>query len=384
MDNQWIIKWTEDLDQILNELPKKHKNLFFHKRKREFTKEIKELKNNIRNYDSYIIINTIAKVIAGFKDAHTMLIIPSSHFIPFEFYFFDDGIYIINTTNELKKYINSKIIEISGISIDEIITELSNIISYENNYFLKSQLPKYLSSADVLFGLEILDSISKVDITLSDINGEIFNISVDTCLKNNLQFDNYSNTQLPLYRRNLDKFYWSDFIDEYNTLYVNYNYCKDMPDIMVKDFCIHLIEFIKNNIVHKLIIDLRNNTGGNSSLFEPFIRELINIDSLNKGKLFVILGRDTFSSALLNAYSLKNKTNAIFIGEGTGGKPNCYGEVQYFELNNSKLKIRYSTQYYKLIKDNNQMSLIPDVVFDVKFKDYIENKDPCMDYILGL
>ncbi|MEI6101032.1 MAG: S41 family peptidase, partial [Eubacteriales bacterium] len=116
---------------------------------------------------------------------------------------------------------------------------------------------------------------------------------------------------------------------------------------------------------------------------DPFIDWLGNYVKTGKAKVFVIIGRDTFSSALLNAFSLKNKTGAILIGEPTGGKPNCFGEVQYFRLKNSGLLVRYSTQYYKCIKDDKMLSLFPDAECPLAFADFILNKDPCMDYIIN-
>jgi C-terminal processing protease CtpA/Prc len=140
---------------------------------------------------------------------------------------------------------------------------------------------------------------------------------------------------------------------------------------------------VEGAAVECLIIDLRNNLGGNSTLLEPFIAKLEKCEKINKvGALYVIIGRDTFSSALLNAYAIKNKTRAVLVGEPSGGKPNCYGEVESFKLDNSKVKICYSSKYYKLIKSDSVLSLFPDVEKLVTFKDYIEKRDPCLEYIL--
>ena len=98
-------------------------------------------------------------------------------------------------------------------------------------------------------------------------------------------------------------------------------------------------------------------------------------------KIFVIVGRDTFSSALLNVYQLKFKTKAIFIGEATGGKPDCYGEVNYFKLRESGLSVRYSTRYYYLIEEYLQDSFYPEISCSVSIRDYLENRDPCMEWI---
>ena len=109
-----------------------------------------------------------------------------------------------------------------------------------------------------------------------------------------------------------------------------------------------------------------------------------NKDANKRNKLFVIVGRDTFSPALLNVYILKNKTNAIFIGEPTGGKPNCFGEVKYLELKKSGLYVRYSTKYYHLIENDEELSFVPDILSKVSFNDYINGVDRATDKVLQI
>ncbi|NTV91366.1 MAG: peptidase S41 [Clostridiales bacterium] len=382
MKNQWIAKWTEDIEQLRVELPKRHKNLFFQQEKSEFEGALQKLISNVEVFDYNSVVIQIARIVAAFGDAHTTLVIPSSRFIPVRFYWFSEGIYIVDTPPEHKGLLNCRLTRLGGIMADEAIERLTGIISHENDSFLKSQLPKYLSSAEVLSGLGMIKDLEKIELEVEDAEGNISGITVETCNKPEYQ-KVLQNDDLPLFRKNGNKHFWSFFIEEYNTLYINYNCCKDMQDMTVEMFCNELACIIKQEKVQKVVIDIRNNLGGDSTLFEPFIEEIAKCEKLNKaGGIFVVLGRDTFSSALLNAYSLKNRTAAIFVGEGTGGKPNCYGEVKYFRLNNSKLAIRYSTEYYKLINDDRLVSFFPEKVFEVTFSDYRNNVDPCMEYIL--
>jgi hypothetical protein len=389
MKNSRINKWIEDIEQFKSELPKRHKNLFFKQNKNKFHSQIEDLKQNLENYDNYTIIVSMAQIVASIRDAHTTLIIPAASFLPLEFYWFEEGIYIIATSNKNKNLLNCKVTHIDGIPIDDIIQGFEGIISHENNSFFKAYFPKYLPVVEVLYGLEIIDEFTQVKLRVEGLNGESFEETIDNYQNNEFQreiinVDDDSKYFIPLYRKNSDKNFWSYFIKSHNTLYFKYNKCKDMEDISVKTFCINLMEFINNRDVKKLVIDLRNNLGGDSTLLEPFIMELSKCEKLNKKDgIFVILGRDTFSSALLNAYVLKNETMAVFIGEATGGKPNCYGEVRYFTLKNSRIGIRYSTKYYKLIEDDEQQSFFPEINFEITFKDYLANKDACLEYILN-
>jgi hypothetical protein len=52
-----------------------------------------------------------------------------------------------------------------------------------------------------------------------------------------------------------------------------------------------------------------------------------------------------FTSGLLNAIDLRQKTNATFVGEATGGKPNHFGEVGNFRLPNSRLQVNYAKRF---------------------------------------
>ena len=239
----------------------------------------------------------------------------------------------------------------------------------------------------MLYGLEIVDETSQVELDLRGVSGDTFRAVVPTVsIKefNGISADaGEDSMDLPLYRRNADRKYWSYLIEENKILYFNYNSCREMDDITLADFTEGIIGIIEGAAVECLIIDMRNNLGGNSTLLEPFIEKLGKCGKINKdGALYVIIGKDTFSSALLNAYAIKNKTEAVLVGEPSGGKPNCYGEVESFRLDNSRVKICYSSKYYKLIKNDRVMSLFPNIEMLVTFSNYVEKRDPCVEYIL--
>ncbi len=385
MDENWKIKWLEDIEQIKNELPKCHKNLYFQNSEVKFFKDIEVLENIISKLNHFNVICEIGKIIARFGDAHTTLMLPGKWFLPFEFYWFEEGIYIIGAIEKYKAMLNKKVTHINGIPIEKVIRSLESIISHENEQFVKSQLPKYLKVAEVLFGLGLITDLQVVEI---QIDNRKFSIETIENMKKEQLYpaivESLGTYNLPLYRQKKDKNYWWDYLNNDKTIYINYNCCKDMSSQIVAEFDNELRTFIDNNDVADIVIDLRNNLGGDSTLFESFIKWLkIWVKGAFKRQVFTIIGRDTFSSALLNAYSLKNDVGAAILGEGSGGKPNCYGEVRYFELENSKLKIRYSTKYYKIIEDDEQLSLYPGISFKVSFKDYIECKDPVLEYILS-
>ncbi|MBT3319417.1 MAG: hypothetical protein HN948_01385 [Clostridia bacterium] len=379
------IDWASDLEQLKSQLPALHKKTFSSQEKASFSAQIDKLILRLNSLDTYHIATQIARIVATIGDAHTTAVLPRHSRLPLECYWFKEGIYITLTVPELAHLRQKRIVAIEGIPIDEIVDRLSQVISFENQSFLMSALPAYLVCADILFGIGVLSGSRNAKLTLESTDKQQQVVGICTTLYEGFQPSAMTAAMnavvLPLYRRNRDKHYWSELNGE--SLYFNYNRCADMDEISVSDFTAKLIADIKANPrISKLVIDLRNNGGGNSELLRGFLEWLTTFYRLNvQGSLFVIVGRDTFSSALLNTFFLAQHTQATFVGEPTGGKPNSFGEVKYLSLGSSGMLIRYSTNYYELIDDDKQSSFIPDILFDVNFRDFAAGIDPCVDWI---
>ena len=72
---------------------------------------------------------------------------------------------------------------------------------------------------------------------------------------------------------------------------------------------------------------MRYNGGGDTFVNRPLIEGIIRSDKLQQpGKLFVIIGRGTFSAAQNTTSELERRTKAILVGEPTGSNPNFIGE----------------------------------------------------------
>lgn len=164
-------------------------------------------------------------------------------------------------------------------------------------------------------------------------------------------------------------------------LYFQYNQCSEDKDKPVKVLTREIMDIMNSRDVDKFVLDLRNNRGGNSLVIEPLLKTLAQSEKVNKkGHLFVVIGRATFSSAILNALQLRNQTEAIFIGEPTSGRPNHYGEVRSFTLPNSGLIVSYSTKYFRFSEDDSD-SITPDILVEPSFADFVSNTDAVLEKI---
>ena len=150
-----------------------------------------------------------------------------------------------------------------------------------------------------------------------------------------------------------------------------------------EEFESRVFETLNREPVEKLLVDIRFNTGGSSPQGTSFVEKLA--PYLNKHpetKLYVVLGRNTFSSAIINAMDFKRLTEAVFLGESTSGKPNHFGEVKSLQLPTSGIVVNYSTKYFTRTKEDLK-TLEPDVWLEPTFRDYIRGIDPVYEWVLS-
>jgi C-terminal processing protease CtpA/Prc len=120
--------------------------------------------------------------------------------------------------------------------------------------------------------------------------------------------------------------------------------------------------------VKNVVIDLRNNGGGNSELIRPMLEGLSRRPQWKK-HIYVLIGPKTFSSGVMNAIELKEKLGAILLGEPTGGKPNSYGEIEPLKLPNSGITVYYTSKYFRSSKGMDGDALFPDVSVPLTMND---------------
>ncbi|WP_125152011.1 S41 family peptidase [Clostridium rectalis] len=378
--------WIKDIEYLGKQLPKKHKNLFFNLSEESFNEKIENLKNKIENLKDEEIKTEIYKIVASVGDGHTFVYEKFNKLYPLSLYSFKEGIYTESTIEEYKQIIGCKLIKINDLDIESIKDKISKVISHENEAQIKNELPQFIIAPDILYGLKIIDNKEKTKFTFLNSQNKIINIEVKPIKINEnsrkLFINPYKEGNIPMYLEKGDKNYWYKYLKDENTLYFKYNSCMEMEDKSFKVFSKELIEALDKHNPEKFIIDLRDNGGGNSSILDKFIDEIKNHKINKENKLFVIVGRRTFSSAILNSIDLRNKTEAIFVGEPTGGKPNHYGEVKSFKLPNMGMEISYSTKYFKSSKEDTP-SFMPDRLIEPSINDFINSKDSVLQYILN-
>ena len=111
-----------------------------------------------------------------------------------------------------------------------------------------------------------------------------------------------------------DKYYDYEYLPDSKSFYFEYNVCADMENRKFADFNKEMFGAIEKNHIDKIIIDLRNNSGGNSEILNPFTKSLKSYVQKNaKVKVYTLIGRNTFSSGMFAIYRVKEAAPGLYL-----------------------------------------------------------------------
>ena len=118
------------------------------------------------------------------------------------------------------------------------------------------------------------------------------------------------------------KEFWFRYLPSSQTLFVQYNAVQGPRTSLVDA----LRKRAARRGVQRVVIDLRHNGGGDNSSYNTFLAALRRAPFNRPRRLYVLLGRLTFSAAGNFATEVDLQTRATFAGEPMGGGLNQYGQ----------------------------------------------------------
>ncbi|MDQ3746267.1 MAG: S41 family peptidase [Acidobacteriota bacterium] len=384
-------KWRQDLQFLATQLPLLHVNAFTKITRDEFDRAVADLNRDIPTLQDRQIIVRLTQIVAMIGDAHTSLRADGTpqqfRVYPLTLYWLKDGLYATAAAAPYKKALGARLVRVGDTDVQQAYQTVSTLISHENEPTLKYFSPSRMVSTEALQALGILPDLKTGHFVFQDSGGNEFALDFAPVNTSRESIDFVSApdpAQWPSYQKHPELNYWFEHLDDSKTLYFKYNLCADMTSPTFNQFFQTMFDYCATHECVRAVIDVRNNPGGSSALLQPVIDALKNSPDINqRGRLFVVIGRGTFSSAMLNAITLRQQTNATLVGEPTGGKPNAFGEVKTFRLPNSGLSVSYSTKFFSTVA-GDPPSLDPEVFVELTAADYFAGRDPVIGAILNL
>ena len=390
-------QWQADVRFLGDELPKRHRNAFHRVKREDFEATVKAVYDAVPSMTEDEIIVGLMKIVGKVRDGHTSLIARPyfrSGVYPVGFYLFSDGLYVRRAAPNYSEIVGGKVVRVGKLKAEDALA-LLRTVSFADNAMGDNEYGAILMSVpEGLSGLKIVDDKQKLEIVVEK-DGKQRSISVAPAgafdsLLHGLpgSIDAAVAENVPLYQRDPRNIYWYEYLKDQKILYVKHNEIGNKQDETAANFYKRVFDFAEANPVDKLVIDIRNNGGGNNGLNIPVVVGLIKSKLNKRGRLFVITGRQTFSAAQNLVNQIERYTEAIFVGEPTAGHPNHYGDNRPFTLPNSGLTVRASTLWWQDLDPRDAREwTAPEIAAELSFADYKAGRDPALqaviDYIPG-
>jgi hypothetical protein len=388
-------QWRADLAFLARTLPARHPKPFMKVTREQWLAAVARLDARIPSLAPDEIAVGFASLVALLGDAHTIArasdMPPGFHALPIRLFWFVDGLYVVAATQGNESLLGLPLASVAELPVNDAAAAVTPTFVHENEALRKTGATQALTTIEVLHATGLVRDTAQVTFGFGPAPGRPGPAGVSRATLTPLasgkdarwiRWPDHAGAPTPLARSHPQSWYWRQRIDSSAVLFLQYNRCQDSPEQKVADFVRATLAEIDTRPPRAVVVDLRYNGGGSSSLLMPLIRGLAERRALNApDRLFVLIGRATFSSALMNAVSFRQLTKATLVGEPTGGRPNHFGETKTFTLPNSGMTIQHSTKYFRE-QDKDEDSLHPDVQVDVRAADYGAGRDPVMEEVL--
>ena len=387
-----IDKWATDIDFYHKTLEERHIDLYHLISKDEFILEIQKIKEQLPQLNHFQVILELMKLthkIGGGKgDGHTAVPLwpMKLHKYPITLFDFGGELRIIKVKKKYSHLLGKKLTGIDGMSISEIYNKVSPLTPFTENY--QSSMDKTCSSiiiSEILFGLDIVKQKDKATFTFSDDAGNYESIILEALTKEENEESEYKAIvfQYPNLTRPDSykiKKLWHTSLRDSLTVYVSFN---GYPtEVEMNSLAEELLKNIKKHNLQNLIIDLRDNYGGNLFIGLILARRLNGADCINwKSGVYVLTNRGTYSAAMVNALQFRELLNAKIVGEPTGANPNGYQDLGQFNLPNSNVVITYTKRLFRL-QDVNTEGVQPDILVIPNWKKYEKGVDEILEWVI--
>ena len=366
-------QWLDDLDRLIDILEREHAAPFHRVSAERFEHEAGQVRAAIPALDAVSIALEFRRLGALIGDAHTSVDLPHARpRLPIDLYWFEDGLRVVGLPAQHRDLLGARLIAVDEVPAAAIEQRLRAYIAQgETEWHYRARMPDLAKDPDVLraIGLGAAPSFS---FTL-ETGGRQAHVVLSAGEADEPPAQANLN---PFWERNPGQGFWHELLAD-GSVYVNWRSYDGLAEQSAD-----LMRRLDTKHPRRLIVDLRDNDGGDYNVGRAFVESIRSRPWLNRsGVLYVLIGRKTFSAAMTNAIDFRQKTEAVLVGEPAGAAPNNWQEVRHFHLPNSGLRVGVSTRYYAFLPGSPEVR--PDHLVPPAPDDWTREHDAGLRFVLA-
>ncbi|MFI5371421.1 MAG: hypothetical protein ACHQ52_07660 [Candidatus Eisenbacteria bacterium] len=391
--------WHADLQTLTRELPNRHPAPFLQVSHARWDSAAASLDRRLPTLSRNQILVGVMQLVAMLGDAHTAVEPDSSlglRFYPLELYAFEDGLFVRRTDPAHAGLLGARVLRVGRVTAQQAMDSVATVIPHENEWWARAWAPFWITVPEVLDGLGLASDVERLPLVverggrvdtawvepagrIADHHGEgPMPIDMDA-------WPTMRSAPAPWWELHADQVFWWNLDRPSGTLYVCQRAVVPSPRSATNrsqwDQLFALADSVRPT---RMVIDLRENGGGNGALNRYPVQQILRRPWLDRpDRLFVIIGRRTFSAAQQFTNLLEAWTQATLVGEPTGQRPSQYGDHRPLVLHGGRLTVQISTVFHQAPNEFDTRHFVPPALYTpLDSKSYRDGIDPAIATVL--
>ena len=351
-----IEAWNQDVMKIVEEAERLHPDLYFSVSADEFHAAVDSLFGRIPELTDDEIVVELMRLFAmvsrdGRDGSTTVSAYRRFSFLPIRFYRFSDGWFVTESTAD-PALIGLRLQGIEGTPVAEAYARLAVLQSKDNEYDLMGRVALLMVRPELLHLSGLTAEPARATYQLLDAEGAVREVTLDGAPFDRTGFKYPwwgprlpEDAELPWLAKHEGS--WDHrVLEDAGAVYVRYDsvFAQEDGGRTQVEFLDQFMGAAREAGADRIVIDLRSNGGGDERMFRPLVDGLRDSPWNRRGGLFLLTGRATFGAGAAFATAMRAETEALLIGEPTGGSPTGFGEAKWVRLPDRKdLFVRISS-----------------------------------------
>jgi hypothetical protein len=308
---------------------------------------------------------------------------------------FPDGLRVVAARAPYEDLVGARVTKVGHATVDAAKAAVEPLVPRDNLSSLRANLPTYLVLPAVLEELGVL-ATGDPGLTLELADGSTREVTPDALPIETYRdwiFARYAGpypTSLPPdpdgppHLRHRGLAFWSEVLADPAVVYVGYNGVAraNSEGRSISDLATSLRTAANEDPDRPIVIDLRNNPGGDNTTFGPLRNAVESIAADHPGQVRLIAGRSTFSAAgnfVTDLLTGDARAGLRLAGEAPGGGLNIYGDVKVVTLPASGIVVLISARYHERAPGDDRLEIAPDAPVELTWQDYVAGRDPVLE-----
>jgi len=388
------LRWRADISYLTGRLPRVRIHGLTGTTRSAWLAAATRLSAEVPRLTNGEVIAGMARLVAMLHDDETQLLLPTSPVYPFVARWVGASLHLVEVPASQRQLLGAQLTGIDGHPIGQVVAKLRAEIDYQDpglararevgwddffsapeagwDDFVRAQEFGYLNNADLLSWLEVTRSATAASFTVRTASGPR-SVSLRAVAIGG-RWPAMADLPEPLYLQHRNQPYWLEVLARQHAVYLKYNQC--LPDDGFGKLAASALALLKQHPGYRLVVDLRDNSGGDSQPFEALIADIVHDPAVNvRGRIFGLVNGFTNSSATVDANNLQSQTNALLIGQQPADPVDEFGDDSLVRLPYYGMVVEYTTA---VINPGRARFGIPSIVVAPTVRDWLTGTDPVL------